>query len=122
MRFAADRDRIAYQYVSAFADLFDLGLAAAKAVTSPAEAAAKVYWRFLTTIPDSHIARKFGAPKAKAVKRLAEEIDRTLTRTADGRARTLILLKLDARLKAERLNPGTSADLTVATLFARALL
>jgi triphosphoribosyl-dephospho-CoA synthase len=122
MRLAADRDRIAYQYVSGFADIFDLGLPAAEGATTPAEAAAKAYWRFLTTNADSHIARKHGMAKADGVKRLAQEIDRALARTPDGRARTLILLKLDARLKAERLNPGTSADLTVATLFARTLL
>jgi triphosphoribosyl-dephospho-CoA synthase len=122
MRFAADRDRIAHQYATGFADIFDLGLPAAQAAGSPAEAAAQAYWRFLTTIPDSHIARKYGKAKAKAVLGLVQEIDRTLARVEDGRARTLILLKLDVRLKAERLNPGTSADLTVATLFAHALL
>jgi len=31
------------------------------------------------------------------------------------------LLKIDAELKAAGINPGTSADLTVATLFAAAL-
>src|SRR5262249_23858068 len=122
MRAAADRDRIAYQYVSGFADIFDLGLPAAEGAANPAEAAAKAYWRFLTTVPDSHIARKSGKAQADAVKRLAQEIDKALERTPDGRARTLILLKLDARLKAQRLNPGTSADLTVATLLARSLL
>jgi triphosphoribosyl-dephospho-CoA synthase len=122
MRAAAGRDRIAYQYVSGFADIFDRGLPAAAGAATPAEAAANIYWRFLTTMPDSHIARKYGAPRARAVQRLAREVDTALARTADGRARTLILLKLDARLKAARLNPGTSADLTVATLFARTLL
>ena len=122
MRLAADRDRIASQYASGYADIFDLGIPAAQEAASPAEAAAQAYWRFFTTIPDSHIARKFGEAKAKAVHKLAREIDKTLAKTADGRARTLILLKLDARLKAEGLNPGTSADLTVATLFARSLL
>jgi triphosphoribosyl-dephospho-CoA synthetase len=33
----------------------------------------------------------------------------------------LDLLRFDATLKAQGLNPGTSADLTVATLFALAL-
>jgi triphosphoribosyl-dephospho-CoA synthase len=122
MRLAAGRDRIAHQYVSGYADIFEVGIPATQDAAGSAEAAAQAYWRFLTTIPDSHIARKFGKAKAKAVLRLAQEIGRTLDKTADGRARTLILLKLDARLKAERLNPGTSADLTVATLFARSLL
>lgn len=122
MRAAAGRDRIAHQYVSGFADIFEMGVPAARSAETPAEAAARAYWRFLTTIPDSHIARKYGRAKAGAVRRLAQETDKVLKRTPEPRARTLILLKLDARLKAEGLNPGTSADLTVATLFARALL
>ncbi len=123
MRLASARDRIAYQYISNYADVFESGLAAAQGATNPAEAGAKIYWRFLTTIPDSHIGRKFGAAKADAVCRLAAEIGKRLEATPDARgAHTLLLLKLDARLKAERLNPGTSADLTVATLFARGLL
>ena len=119
MRLASGRDRIAYQYLSGYADIFETGLDAAEGASSSAEAAANIYWRFL---PDSHIARKFGPDKAKAVRTLARKTRHLLARTADARARTLVLLKLDARLKADRLNPGTSADLTVATLFARGLL
>jgi triphosphoribosyl-dephospho-CoA synthase len=122
MRLAAGRDRIAYQYVSAYADVFEAGLDAAQNAQSPAEAAANAYWRFLTVIPDSHIARKFGPDKAKAVRTLARKTGHLLAHTADARARTLVLLKFDAKLKADGLNPGTSADLTVATLFARGLL
>ena len=122
MRLASGRDRIAYQYLSGYADIFETGLDAAEGASSSAEAAANIYWRFLTSIPDSHIVRKFGPDKAKAVRTLARKTGHLLARTADARARTLVLLKLDARLKADRLNPGTSADLTVATLFARGLL
>jgi triphosphoribosyl-dephospho-CoA synthase len=122
MRVAAGRDRIAYQYLSGYADIFELGLDAAEGAHSAAEAAANVYWRFLTAIPDSHIARKFGPDKAKAVRTLARKTGHLLARTADARARTLVLLKLDAQLKTDGLNPGTSADLTVITLFARGLL
>ena len=121
MRLASARDRIAKQYITAFADIFDTGLAAARSAATPFEAAAKVYWRFLTTTPDSHIARKFGPSEAKAVRRLAQDIDRELKSLREGRDRTLLLLKLDAQLKAQGLNPGTTADLTVATLFARDL-
>jgi triphosphoribosyl-dephospho-CoA synthase len=122
MHLAAPRDRIARQYTTAYADIFEIGLPAARDTGSLAEAAAKVYWRFLTTTPDSHIARKYGAAKAKAVRRLAQEVDRSLKTTTDARDRTLQLIKLDARLKAEGANPGTSADLTVATVFTRILL
>lgn len=119
MHVAAGRDSIARQYASDYADIFDTGIPEAEGAASLPEAAAKVYWRFLTTLPDSHVARKFGAGKAEEVRALAEEVGRTMEQTPDPRARTLLLMKLDARLKAKRLNPGTSADLTVATLFAR---
>ncbi|MBX4470409.1 triphosphoribosyl-dephospho-CoA synthase [Streptococcus pneumoniae] len=40
----------------------------------------------------------------------------------DGREREKLLLAFDAQLKARDINPGTSADLTVATLFASRLI
>jgi triphosphoribosyl-dephospho-CoA synthase len=122
MRLAAPRDRIAYQYASGFADIFDTGLPVARAAASQQDAAADVYWRFLTTIADSHVARKYGSARAQAVLRLAQHTDTALQADADVAARQACLLALDARLKAEGINPGTSADLTVATLFAQALL
>ena len=41
---------------------------------------------------------------------------------SDAHSRASLLLDLDARLKADGINPGTSADLTVATLFAHHLM
>ncbi len=122
MRLAAGRDRIAYQYASGYADIFDVGIPVARQAASGAEAAAAIFWRFLTTIPDSHIARKYGPGRADAVLCLARDADRALGRASDADARRAILLNLDSRLKADGLNPGTTADLTVATLFAHALM
>jgi triphosphoribosyl-dephospho-CoA synthase len=122
MRIAAPRDRIAYQYASDFADIFDLGLPAAQIAADLTDAAAKVYWRFLTTIPDSHIARKYGPAKADAVRDMARAVDASLKITATDAEREKQFLNLDAVLKSDGLNPGTSADLTVATLFASILL
>jgi triphosphoribosyl-dephospho-CoA synthase len=118
MRLAAHRDRIAYQYASGFADVFDAGLPVARGAASSAEAAAAVFWHFLTTIPDSHIARKYGVDRAEAVRSLAMQVDAGLRSAANAPARKALLLDFDARLKADGLNPGTTADLTVATLFA----
>jgi triphosphoribosyl-dephospho-CoA synthase len=39
----------------------------------------------------------------------------------DDAARVKLLLQFDRRLKARNINPGTSADLTVASLFAHIL-
>jgi triphosphoribosyl-dephospho-CoA synthase len=121
MRVAAARDRIAFQYDHAFVDVFDVGgaaLAAARARgADPADAALAVYLAFLSAFPDSHVARKYGERVAAA---LCDEARAFRARVAgvDARARFAAALAWDAQLKTRRLNPGTSADLTVAILFA----
>lgn len=122
MRLAAPRDRVAYQYASGYADIFDLGLPVAEASAGLTDAAAEIYWRFLTTIPDSHVARKFGAAKAQDVRAMARAVDAALKRVETQGERRKHFLNLDALLKSDSVNPGTSADLTVATLFAFLLL
>ncbi|MDY8108102.1 triphosphoribosyl-dephospho-CoA synthase [Fulvimarina sp. 2208YS6-2-32] len=123
MRLAQGKDRIARQYATGFADLFATGRSAL-AATPPAVLAHPalgpafaVYGAFTVAFPDSHIARKFGVPTARAVQeRFAAFFDRT-RREIDTRTIAADALRFDAELKGEGLNPGTSADLTVATLF-----
>ena len=79
-----------------------------------ADSATAVYLGFLRTWPDTHIARKFGSEVAEAVKRDAQ----TRALPDSGPARRTVLMEWDAKLKANRINPGACADLTVATLFA----
>ncbi len=119
---AADRDRVARQYTTDFADVFGLGLPVFEAALNRhAEqkwATLAVFLSFLATFPDSHIARKLGAETAAGVQREAKKFQ-TKLHTAEQPAEILpTLLAWDAALKAEGINPGTSADLTVATLFA----
>jgi triphosphoribosyl-dephospho-CoA synthase len=123
---AADRDRVARQYAAGFADVFDLGMplhaAAAARWSAPRAATLAVYLGFLSRFPDSHICRKLGADAAAEVCQTALKFDALLqdTRDAAGLPRGLLdrLLAWDAALKGRGINPGTSADLTVATLFA----
>ncbi|WP_197093141.1 triphosphoribosyl-dephospho-CoA synthase [Methylobacterium aquaticum] len=115
---AAGRDRIARAYVTGFEDLFTTGLTAlaaarARGLSEPWTTTA-VHLAFLTGFPDSHIARKFGSDAAERVRAEAEAALRGLPPGEGARA---ALLAHDAALKAAGLNPGTSADLTVATLF-----
>jgi triphosphoribosyl-dephospho-CoA synthase len=124
MREAADRDMIARQYVTDFADIFNTGLSAVdetRARGSDHSIALGVYLAFLSRFPDSHIARKHGIAVANAVMREAQGFAARIGREAREAAFLTDLLAFDARLKAERINPGTSADLTVATLFAARL-
>lgn len=122
---AAPRDSIARQWATGFADIFDAGLPAYHAALArwrhEAWAATDAYLRFLARLPDSHITRKHGAAAAAAVRREAGAALARLDGAADPESLVADLLAWDASLKRRGLNPGTSADLTVATIFARRL-
>jgi triphosphoribosyl-dephospho-CoA synthase len=122
---AADRDRIARQYVTAYDDIFSLGLpslAAARRRKREARwSTLGLYLTFLAAIPDTHIARKFGLSVAEAVRREAAEWGDAFAAARAPEDLAEGLLAWDAALKAREINPGTSADLTVATLFAASL-
>src|SRR5262245_18220665 len=124
MAAAADRDRIARQYASGFKDIFELGepvLAGVSRTLHPRWATVAVYLSFLCHFPDSHVVRKHGPQVAEDTRRAAcgferrmRELDRPDELQAD-------LLAWDFELKRTGINPGTSADLTVATLFVNRL-
>jgi triphosphoribosyl-dephospho-CoA synthase len=76
---------------------------------------------FLSAFPDSHIVRKFGIQCADDVKRKASSLHVKLRTSEDAAQLLPDILTWDAALKADGINPGTSADLTVATLFAHRL-
>lgn len=124
MALAAGRDRIARQYAGGFADVFGIGVPALKADPCAPRGVENAYLALLSAFPDSHIARKFGNAAAKSVQAEAEEVRRALAATAaadDDTARHALLLRFDASLKARGLNPGTTADLTVASILAALL-
>src|SRR5581483_9066445 len=119
---AAERDRIAFQYVSGFADVFEIGLDAYRHALGlwrdPAWAVVAVHLRFLAAFRDSHVVRKYGTAEAD---RLRNEAIEVLGRYGTARDPAVFLPELlawDEALKSRGINPGTSADLTVATLFA----
>ena len=122
---AADRDRIARQYATAFADVFNLGMTLhAAAITRWCDAkwaTLAVYLGFLSKFPDSHIVRKQGAEAAADVCRTAVKFNALLWSAQQPADRLGDFLSWDAALKTRGINPGTSADLTVATLFGRRL-
>jgi triphosphoribosyl-dephospho-CoA synthase len=126
MAAAADRDMIARQYATSFSEIFDGGLMAHTAATDAHEQgmwpAVFVYFHFLSNFPDSHIIRKHNVPTAEQTRDEAQEILHKIRTMRDGREREKLLLSFDARLKARNINPGTSADLTVASLFAFRLI
>ena len=122
---AAERDLIARQYASDYRDVFDLGLPCYQTSLArwndPDWSVALVYMTFLSSFPDSHVMRKHGQAVAEALRREAIEPTDRLARADDPQDCTQDMLRLDRDLKTRGLNPGTSADLTVATLLAAAL-
>ena len=120
MALAAERDRIARQYVTAFADVFQTGRPRLKEALASGlpleEAVSAVHLRFMAAFPDSHIKRKYGAATAEAVRGEADLLDRDWLWHGPWVERRRRLLAFDAKLKSRNLNPGTSADLTVACL------
>jgi triphosphoribosyl-dephospho-CoA synthase len=134
MALAAGRDSIARQYRDGFADLFELDLPAlavdlagfggmpAEAASPTARAAVqRVYLGFLAGRPDSHIVRKHGEALAHIVMAAAQPWQ-ARARAGERLDADPGFAAWDLELKAAGLNPGTSADLTVAALFLAALL
>ncbi len=122
MRASADRDRIAYQYANDFDDVFTLGhatlLAARREGCSKSMATLRLHLGFLAAFPDSHVVRKFGADAGALVLAEARAFMASLNARKSEENVNAAALQWDRSLKERGLNPGTSADLTVATLFA----
>lgn len=122
MKAAEGHDRIAWNYSHDFADIFELGVPRLKEAAKrgwPAQFATTfVYLGFLSTIPDTLIERKFGRAQALEVQAEAKALAAKLNGSGDPGEVEQVLKDFDRSLKSRGLNPGTSADLTVATLFA----
>jgi triphosphoribosyl-dephospho-CoA synthase len=125
MREAAHRDRIARQYVTGFADILETGLAEYEHALARGESGTwptiAAYMAFLAGFADSHVARKHSSEIANEVREEAAGIRAALSSERDEAARIQILLDFDRDLKARAINPGTSADLTVACLLVHLL-
>jgi len=121
MTAARDHDRIANAYANDFADLFDLALPALHtariSALTPDRAITTLHMCLLDQFPDTHIARKYGPQIAAEVQREAHRL-RPFYLPAVDDAGFAKLLEFDADLKRRGLNPGTTADFVVATLFA----
>ncbi|MHA7685207.1 triphosphoribosyl-dephospho-CoA synthase [Cupriavidus sp. PET2-C1] len=121
MHLAAMRDTVARQYANGYADVFTLGLPVLRrhlAGHGPwperlHRAVTAVHLAFLARFPDSHIARKHGLPAARRVSARARLFHWRFE--AGQSIGPDELAHWDRELKAGGLNPGTSADLTVAS-------
>jgi triphosphoribosyl-dephospho-CoA synthase len=125
MRAAAHRDLIASEYATGFAITREAcGTIAPLRAGGAAETlvVTSLYLSLLAEHLDSHVARKHGTEVARKVRAEARELLSSLAWgaekaeiDADDFAR---LMSFDSDLKARGYNPGTTADLVVAALFA----
>jgi triphosphoribosyl-dephospho-CoA synthase len=125
MQEAQDRDSVARQYAQGYRDVFDVGLPqwhrALERAQDESRAATAVYLVYLSTWRDSLIERKFGSATAQAVSERARDLHSQWSSYSDPAGIEESLLSWDQGLRRAGLNPGTSADLTVATVFAAKL-
>ncbi|MCA9080794.1 MAG: triphosphoribosyl-dephospho-CoA synthase [Planctomycetaceae bacterium] len=121
MRLAADRDTIARQYATDYADLFEVALPGllrwSKRTMDWEQIVIGTYLDLLSTIPDSLITRKSGEDRAReAGERAAAVLAAGWPITDLGQQH---LEEFDQWLRGDghRRNPGTTADMIAATLF-----
>jgi triphosphoribosyl-dephospho-CoA synthase len=126
MQAAANRDLIAQQYANGYQDIFSVGVATYQFYLAKWERSAwavtATYLAFLAEFEDSHIARKYGKEIAQAIQQEAKHHFQNFTSQENPKLYQATLLTWDADLKKRGINPGTSADLTVATILAFSLI
>jgi triphosphoribosyl-dephospho-CoA synthase len=120
MALAADRDLVARQYANGFQEVLCEGVQALERglETSLEQAIIRCHLESMAKYPDSLIARKRGLAEAEESSRRARQVldlgwpDTAASQTA--------IADLDSWLRAEgnSRNPGTTADLVAASLFA----
>ena len=122
MQIAAVRDRIAFQYANDFEDIFAIGVPLLRHYRARWDsliwAAVGVYLAFLSRYLDSHVVRKYDENKANAVLSVAQALESDFKACENPATLAGELYEFDCQLKREGVNPGTSADLTVASVLA----
>jgi triphosphoribosyl-dephospho-CoA synthase len=122
MRAAADRDLVARQFVNGYAEVFgevvpliESTRAAGHSLTS---AIVHAHIAMMSRHPDSLIARKCGAEVAAHAAALAQKVVAAGAVDSENYMRALGSLDFWLRSDHHRRNPGTTADLIAAALFA----
>jgi triphosphoribosyl-dephospho-CoA synthase len=125
MHLAAERDRIANAYVTTYSDIFDFALPVfqdARMVTNDFNlAVTTLHMSLLAEFLDTHIVRKYGEAIAAEVRQEARALKAQWSPVASAKSVPL-LIEFDAKMKSKGLNPGTTADFVVATLFVAGLI
>jgi triphosphoribosyl-dephospho-CoA synthase len=120
MQIASDYDRIALQYVSDYKDIFDFAVlrynAALNQWSDKSWTAVFVYAELLARYPDSHIERKHGNKYTEWIATRMRQFLEEFGQATDPSQLKQALFCLDTEFKSIGVNPGTTADMTVATI------
>jgi triphosphoribosyl-dephospho-CoA synthase len=79
-------------------------------------AAVSVYAGLLCQFPDSHIERKYGDQYSEMLASKMSHLSNELSKAESPEHTLPLLYSLDQELKSRGINPGTMADMTVATV------
>jgi triphosphoribosyl-dephospho-CoA synthase len=122
MRLAADRDSVASEYATNFEVTFERGAPALEQARRDGlpwgDAIVETFLQLLAQMRDTHIVRRTGVEAADRVSRLARGVlEAGGVRSPEGRQS---IEAMDEAIRDSRNshNPGTTADLTAASIFA----
>lgn len=117
---AKERDLVALQYVNGYREVVNLGIKCLQNYhnrwNSVEWAVVACYLMYMTSFPDSHIRRKYGKETAEQVRKQATPVLAQFGDYDDPGDAEDVLMIFDRELKESEINPGTCADLTVASL------
>jgi len=122
MMLAVERDAVAREYATDFRATFEVGAPALRRALADRlpwrDAVVEAYLNLLAAAADTHIARKLGLAAAVTVQQRARAVVAAGgVRTAPGRE-ALAALDRELRDDANTLNPGATADLSGAAIYA----
>ncbi|MGZ8191033.1 MAG: triphosphoribosyl-dephospho-CoA synthase [Methylococcaceae bacterium] len=121
MEIAGEKDRIALQYLTDYKDIFDFAVLRynfwINRWGSREWAVVAVYTELLIQFPDSHIERKYGTQYSELIVNRMILLGNELSKTESPEQIMPLLYCIDQELKSKRVNPGTTADMSVATVF-----
>jgi triphosphoribosyl-dephospho-CoA synthase len=120
MKIASNKDTIALQYLTGYKDIFNFSLLRYNAFFDRWRdhnwAAVAVYLDMLSQFPDSHIERKYGDQYSEMIASKTAVLSLELSKTDNPEQIKPLLFCLDKELKFYGINPGTTADMIVATV------
>jgi triphosphoribosyl-dephospho-CoA synthase len=126
MRLAAGWDRIAQEYVEDYAAIIGTGLRSLMHSKEQGEAEiwaiTRCYLTFVANYPDTHVSRRHGLEIAQSIQQEALELLDLWKVYCSAAEFWPELLKLHHRWRQNKINPGTSADLVVASILMMRLL